>query len=456
MKRSVKIKRSKSVDGNSSEPKISKLIDHVPWSQDDGLQNKQWSFYPLQESNQNQKRSTSNHDISDTNIFSNDFRDIIFCEQAERGGGLYHRSKKQSDLNVRTELSQLFNNIESLGGSSQAADNLDETYLTFLDRLNERADAKRNLMMSQNQKSNEEELDQSYLTFANQLLNPQEIKDDPEIKEEVKVRLDEKEIKESKRNNNDRHHNSSGRSHHSNSKYKCSSCRRKEKVKLLNRSIQCDLISSRKSSKSSSSHHYQPNKNTLLMEGQISHIDKLKYSKYIHIETHSNGGAQVIHMYQNEIDSLSKSQMEELTKEFFQIAFQEDQNDHAKYVMSIVHGAASYLPDLLEHMAAYYPNLTVKSGVLGRSSDIETCTLGQYNEQVRKHYDKGTVRYGPLHQLSLVGVAHEEVGGYFPDLLDRLQENPFLNAVSIKQIQPVTKPYRIKFSYRLCHGVVYL
>ena len=39
------------------------------------------------------------------------------------------------------------------------------------------------------------------------------------------------------------------------------------------------------------------------------------------------------------------------------------------------------------------------------------------------------MRHGPLHQISLVGTVTEEVGGYFPDLLGRLEENPFLKMV---------------------------
>lgn len=40
------------------------------------------------------------------------------------------------------------------------------------------------------------------------------------------------------------------------------------------------------------------------------------------------------------------------------------------------------------------------------------------------------MRHGPLHQISLVGTVHEEVGGFFPDLLARLETNPFLKEVS--------------------------
>ncbi|CAD6204903.1 GSCOCG00003042001-RA-CDS [Cotesia congregata] len=155
-------------------------------------------------------------------------------------------------------------------------------------------------------------------------------------------------------------------------------------------------------------------------------LEGLKYRKFIHIEPYPNGGATVVHMYQDEIDGLSKEQMDELTQEFFKVVFGEDENGNAHHVMGIVHNSAAYLPDLLDHMAYNYPTLTVKNGVLGRNSDIETTTMLQYKEHVYKAYNNGTVRYGPLHQISLVGTVHEEVGGYFPDLLRRLEENPFL------------------------------
>lgn len=51
--------------------------------------------------------------------------------------------------------------------------------------------------------------------------------------------------------------------------------------------------------------------------------------------------------------------------------------------------------------------------------------------QVAKHYCNGTFRFGPLHQISVVGTVHEEVGGYFPLFLNMLEENPFLKRVRI-------------------------
>lgn len=155
-------------------------------------------------------------------------------------------------------------------------------------------------------------------------------------------------------------------------------------------------------------------------------LEGLKYKKFIHIETYPNGGASVVHMFQDEIGTLTSEQMQELAQEYFKVVFGEDENGNAHHVMGIVHNAAAYLPDLLDYMANSYPTLTVKNGVLGRNSDIETTTMAQYKDQVCKSYSNGTIRYGPLHQISLVGTVHEEVGGYFPDLLQKLEENPFL------------------------------
>ena len=72
--------------------------------------------------------------------------------------------------------------------------------------------------------------------------------------------------------------------------------------------------------------------------------------------------------------------------------------------------------------------MVVKTGIIGHSgSDIETTTMANYVNAIEKNYCNGTFRVGPLHQLSLVGIAHEEVGGYFPEFLSLLEENPFLN-----------------------------
>lgn len=113
-------------------------------------------------------------------------------------------------------------------------------------------------------------------------------------------------------------------------------------------------------------------------------LENLKYGHLIQVEQYPNGGASVVHLYQHEIDALPPDEMQQLVDEFFSVCFAEDENGYAHHVMGIVHDAARYIPDLLEHMAENYSTLTVKAGVLGRNSDIETCTMAQYNEQVSK------------------------------------------------------------------------
>lgn len=49
--------------------------------------------------------------------------------------------------------------------------------------------------------------------------------------------------------------------------------------------------------------------------------------------------------------------------------------------MGIVHGAASYLPDLVDYMADHYPTLIVKTGSLA-SRDNHTTTMSQYRDEV--------------------------------------------------------------------------
>nr|XP_042900967.1 uncharacterized protein LOC107452177 [Parasteatoda tepidariorum] len=155
-------------------------------------------------------------------------------------------------------------------------------------------------------------------------------------------------------------------------------------------------------------------------------LKHLKYGKYIRLEVFPNGGAALLHLYWDEICHLQQKELNCLAEEFLKETFLEEPYGVAKYVMGIVHNAAEYLPDILEHFADRYPNLVVKAGALTRQSDIETTTMLKYCEQVHAHYSQGTFRTGPLHQISLVGTVHEEVGGYFPEFLQMLEENPFL------------------------------
>ncbi|RZF42363.1 hypothetical protein LSTR_LSTR004171 [Laodelphax striatellus] len=220
----------------------------------------------------------------------------------------------------------------------------------------------------------------------------------------------------------------------------CHKCYKRSKVKKASIGVQCrrnkslgKYITQQHSSDSDSKKekifqqlkHYTSKLPKPMPKSEFG-LEDLKYGKYISIETYPNGGASVVHMYQDELQSLSSQEMDELATEYFKVVFAEDERGFAHHVMGIVHDSAKYLPDLLDYMAEHYPTLTVKNGILGRNSDIETTTMANYKEQVYKTCSHGTVRHGPLHQISLVGTVHEEVGGYFPDLLARLEANPFL------------------------------
>lgn len=153
----------------------------------------------------------------------------------------------------------------------------------------------------------------------------------------------------------------------------------------------------------------------------------LKYGRFMRVEIDANGGGKILKLYQDEIYHLSPSEKHELAYEFLRETFKEEPIGKAVYCISIVHNSAYYLPDLLEYFAETHPNLTVKTGLMGHSeSDIETTTMASFRENVNRTYSKGTFRSGPLHQISLVGTASEESGGYFPEFLALLEQNPFL------------------------------
>ncbi|ODM99739.1 Round spermatid basic protein 1-like protein [Orchesella cincta] len=160
-----------------------------------------------------------------------------------------------------------------------------------------------------------------------------------------------------------------------------------------------------------------------------SALKEVTYKHLILVEVHPNGGAWILHAYQHELNKLSPEEMDAFAHQFLKLSFSENEKDEkAHFVIGIVHDGAKYLPDLLDYMGDEHPNLTVKAGVLSNSS-INTMSMEQYREQVFNNYGSGTFRYGPLHQLSLVGTVHEEAGGYFPNFLTLLERSPFLKLV---------------------------
>uniref|UniRef100_A0A2K6MBZ7 Round spermatid basic protein 1 like n=1 Tax=Rhinopithecus bieti TaxID=61621 RepID=A0A2K6MBZ7_RHIBE len=138
------------------------------------------------------------------------------------------------------------------------------------------------------------------------------------------------------------------------------------------------------------------------VQNNLKRLDTLEFKQLIHIEHQPNGGASVIHAYSNELSHLSPMEMERFAEEFVGLVFSENENSAAFYVMGIVHGA-----------------------ILGKK-DIETTTMSNFHAQVKRTYSHGTYRAGPMRQISLVGAVDEEVGDYFPEFLDMLEESPFL------------------------------
>ncbi|CAB1419030.1 unnamed protein product [Pleuronectes platessa] len=160
-------------------------------------------------------------------------------------------------------------------------------------------------------------------------------------------------------------------------------------------------------------------------QGSYPGMAGLEFAPYIHIENQPNGGALVAHAYTSQLSALSMGQKQRFAQEFVTLAFSEDSSQAAHYVMGIVHGEASYLPDFLDYFSTKFPAAPVKMEILAKK-DIETTTMASFYSQVKKTYSHGTYRAGAMRQISLVGAVDEEVGNYFPEFLSMLEESPFL------------------------------
>ena len=250
-----------------------------------------------------------------------------------------------------------------------------------------------------------------------------------------------------------RNNSSSRNSSSSSKKYECFKCYKRSKVKRYNIGVQCNRKDKcEKTSEMSKTVENSSNSNLQRKScfpkidfgtrhvslprpgGTAPGLDKLKYGYLMHIETYPNGGATIVHMYQDEFAHLPPDEQTQIAKEFLQVVFSEDESEKAHHVCGIVHDSAANMPDLLDYMAEHHSSMIVKAGVIGhigRNSDLETYTMEKYRDEVYKHYGNGTFRAGPLHQVSVVGTVHEEVGGYFPHFLQMMENNQFLKLVSI-------------------------
>lgn len=118
------------------------------------------------------------------------------------------------------------------------------------------------------------------------------------------------------------------------------------------------------------------------VQKNLKRLDTLEFKQLLHIEHQPNGGASVIHAYSDELSCLSPVEMQRFAEEFVGLVFSENENSAAFYVMGIVHGAATYLPDFLDYFSYNFPNSPVKMEILGKK-DIETTTMSNFHAQVR-------------------------------------------------------------------------
>lgn len=124
----------------------------------------------------------------------------------------------------------------------------------------------------------------------------------------------------------------SERKDHRPSSHHCSRCYKRSKIKRASIGVQCRrdksvgklILQEPLPPPSASTWHpaQRPSSiSSISKPEQYTHPphNLYRYSKYMHIETHPNGGASVVHMYQEELDQLSSDQMDELSDEFFKV-----------------------------------------------------------------------------------------------------------------------------------------
>ncbi|KAK7078247.1 hypothetical protein SK128_014929 [Halocaridina rubra] len=136
-------------------------------------------------------------------------------------------------------------------------------------------------------------------------------------------------------------HKSSSVSSTGSKKYDCAKCYKRSKIKRYNIGVQCRRDKSESKScdaKSTSSSVSHPTFSSQPYFAKVDfgtkHIslprppsngkpglEKYKYGQYMHVETYANGDATVVHMYQDEINHLSREEQEELAVEFLDVSF---------------------------------------------------------------------------------------------------------------------------------------
>ncbi len=177
---------------------------------------------------------------------------------------------------------------------------------------------------------------------------------------------------------------------------------------------------------------YQDELDTKLFLANTSQADLIdKFSTYFIKEVYSESKVEA----ENETDQITNVKSnddlnETMSTKENQVSLQLDTSRKcekaANYVLGIVRNSAHYMPDLLDYFADNHPTMTVKTSLLLNNKEINTLKISEYRKNVNSSYLNGTYRYGPLLQTSIVGIRNEEIGGYFPNLIEIIEKNSFL------------------------------
>lgn len=114
----------------------------------------------------------------------------------------------------------------------------------------------------------------------------------------------------------DHRHDSKSRSH----KHSCSRCHKRSKIKRASIGVQCrrDKTFEKFVCSSNKFESTVPMPRPTPLTNNKS--DPCKFSHLIRVETYPNGGASVVHLYQDEIQNLSPTEMDELVGEYFKVS----------------------------------------------------------------------------------------------------------------------------------------
>ena len=156
-------------------------------------------------------------------------------------------------------------------------------------------------------------------------------------------------------------------------------------------------------------------------------FDGSPWQQYFHIERDPNGLGEVLHLFPNEISPLHLQELPSIAHEFLKLAFIEDEEAKARFVMAIVHEGSKDTPHVLTHLVEENPQLMVKSNVsLSDHHAIRSLPLCDYYEELKQSYKNGLSTTPPMHQITMTGKLSEEVGFYCEKYLNALERNCFM------------------------------